>query len=356
MSLETFTKTIAMSTFGWQAVKIGFRSPRPDMTGHDAVVLLQMGGPARLEDVQPFLQSLFADPDLIQLPTPLRPLQPRLAQLIARRRTPGVLPRYAAIGDGKGGASPIGMWTARQARALSSRLALPVHVCMRYSAPRVEAVVAELAADHSRRVLLLPLYPHWSGSTTGSSVRDFVRAAGAARLAATASLVRSWESHPGYLDLLAATCLEATPTPAGAHLVLSAHSLPEKYALRGDPYPVQVQETARQVASRLAGAFASVRQGFQSAVGPVKWLGPQTGEHLQALAGEGARHVTLAPLGFVSDHIETLYDLDRLYTQQAQALGMEVRRARSFNDDPRFIEVLADLAQGPSAQVAPWTA
>ncbi|HEX2066214.1 MAG TPA: ferrochelatase [Candidatus Thermoplasmatota archaeon] len=160
--------------------------------GHDAVVLLQMGGPETLDDVQPFLNNLFADPDIIQLPAPLRPLQPSLARLVSRRRAPKVIPRYEAIGEGRGAASPIGRWTARQARALADRLAAPVHVCMRYTPPRAQAVVQELAADHSRRVLLLPLYPHWSGSTTGSSVRDFARAAKAARLDATASLVRSW--------------------------------------------------------------------------------------------------------------------------------------------------------------------
>lgn len=323
---------------------------------HDAVVLLQMGGPERLEDVQPFLYNLFTDPDIIQLPTPMRPLQPSLARLISRRRAPLVVPRYKQIGDGRGGASPIGKLTDRQARALTGRLGIPVHVCMRYTPPRAQAVAEELANDHARRILLLPLYPHWSGSTTGSSVRDFTRAAKNAKLSASARLVQRWGSHPGYVQLLAQTCLEAASEPKRGHLVLSAHSLPEKYVRRGDPYPKEIEETAKLVEGRLSNAFASVRQGFQSAVGPVKWIGPQTGTHIETLAKEGASHLTLAPLGFVSDHIETLYDLDILYTRQAEALGLKVTRARSFNDDPRFIEVLADLAQGPSSKVDPWTA
>jgi ferrochelatase len=275
--------------------------------------------------------------------------------MISRRRAPLVVPRYEQIGDRKGGASPIGKLTQKQAQALSKRFGVPVHVCMRYTAPRAQAVVEELARDHSRRVLLLPLYPHWSGSTTGSSVRDFTRAAKEAKLVASVRLVQRWGSHPGYVNLLAQTCQDATSGKDG-HLVLSAHSLPEKYVRRGDPYPKEVQETARLVETRLTGSFASVRQGFQSAVGPVKWIGPQTGSHIEELAKAGASHVTLAPLGFVSDHIETLYDLDILYKSQAEGLGLKVSRARSFNDDPRFIDVLADLAQGPSSKVEPWTA
>lgn len=333
----------------------------PSQGAGDAVVLLQMGGPAHLDDIEPFLRNLFADPDIIRLPPFIRPFQPRLARRIARRRAPHVRPRYEQIGAGDGRASPILDLTRRQADGLARRLGVPVHVCMRYVPPRADEVVRALQADGARRVLLLPLYPHWSGSTTGSSLRDFARAAHRAGLEAEVHLVRDWGDHPTYVDVLAATCREtadaADATGGDLHLVLSAHSLPEKYVRRGDPYRYQVERTTALLRGRLDGSFASIRQGFQSAVGPVKWIGPETQQHIDRLARAGADAVALAPLGFVTDHIETLYDIDSRYRDQAEAHGMAVHRVPSLNDRPDFLDCLADLARGPTEtlEVAAWS-
>lgn len=323
----------------------------------DAVVLLQMGGPERLEDIEPFLRRLFQDPDLIRLPLPMRPLQGRLGRFVARRRAPKVAGRYEAIGGGGGRASPIGELTRRQADGLAERLGVPVHVCMRYSAPGADEAVAALRRAGAQRVLLLPLYPHRSGSTTGSSVRDFLRAARAGGLDAELRVVASWGDHPSYIDVVARTCEEAAAgLHSQSHLVLSAHSLPEKYIRRGDPYRDQVHQTVRLLHERLNGAFASVRQGFQSAVGPAKWIGPETEEHIDALARDGAAAVALAPLGFVTDHIETLYDIDRKYTPQAERLGMAVHRVPSLNDRPDFLDALAEVcADARPLEVDAWT-
>lgn len=325
----------------------------------DAVVLLQMGGPESLDEIEPFLECLFADADIIRLPRWMRPLQPWLARRIAKGRAPKVRPRYEAMGNG----SPLQRITAEQAAGLQEILGVPVHVAMRYTKPWAHEVVARLRAEGARDVLLLPLYPHWSASTTGSSLRDFARAAHAAGLEARLHHHRAWGDHPGYVDLLALTCEEAlkrlrAATDAPAHLLLSAHGLPERYIAEGDPYKDEVEATARLVEERLRSVFASVRHGYQSAVGPVKWIGPDTQAQLEAIAAEGAEAVVVAPLGFVSDHIETLHDMDTLYRAEAARLGVRhYERAASFNARREFSEVLAHLARAPAApfEVSLWT-
>lgn len=326
---------------------------------HDAVVLLQMGGPARLDEIEPFLAALFSDPDIIRLPRWMRPFQPALGRLVARRRTPKVRPRYAAMGGG----SPLQRITREQADALQKRLGVPVHVAMRYTPPWARDVVAELRKDHARRVLLLPLYPHYSISTTQSNLRDFWRAAAAEKLDAEVRYVRDWGTHPAYLDLVERTCVEALgalPSSEAAHLVFSAHGVPERYVQREwDTYQREVEATAQALAKRLTGPFASVSQGYQSGLGPVKWLGPETGEIVASLGGRGARSLVLSPLGFVSDHIETMYDMDTLFAGVAKEHGVErYVRVPSFNAREDFAAVLEEVARGetrPFEEVGRWT-
>lgn len=316
----------------------------------DAVVLLQLGGPETLDGIEPFLAELLSDPNVIQLPLLMKPFQRTLGRTIARRRVDLVRPRYEQIGGGNGAASPILRHTNAQANALAAHLGAPVHVAMRCSPPRADSVVQQLKQMDARRVLLIPLYPHWASSTTGSALEDFARACKDASYEPELHYIRAWGAEPAYIELLAQTCLEATADPASTHLLLSPHSLPEKYILRGDPYRHEVEETQRLLQERLGNRFASVRLGFQSAVGPVKWIGPTTDDQLRSIIASGAQAVALCPFGFVSDHIETLYDLDIFYRQQAEQHGVKVDRVKAFNDDPRFIEVLAGLAQG-STQV-----
>lgn len=327
-------------------------APREDW---DSVVLLQMGGPATLDEIEPFLRSLFSDKDIIRLPRPMRPFQGALARLVARRRAPKVRPRYEAMGNG----SPLQRITAEQAAGLEKRLGAPVHVAMRYTKPWAHEAVAKLQRAGARRVLLLPLFPHYSVSTTESSLHDFARAAQAAKLDADVRFIRSWGAHPGYLDLLARTCEETLRSADGpAHLVFSAHGVPERYVREGDPYQREVEETARLMRERLAGRFASVQQGYQSGLGPVKWIGPDTQSLVEGHAASGAKTLVLSPLGFVSDHIETMYDMDTLFAGVARERGIGTfLRVPSFNDRPEFADLLADLARGPTEpfEVSRWT-
>lgn len=326
----------------------------------DAVVLLQMGGPATLDEIEPFLARLFADPDIIRLPRLMRPFQPALARYVARKRAPKVRPRYEAMGNG----SPLRRITDEQARGLQQRLGVPVHVAMRYTAPWASDVVERLEADGSRSVLLLPLYPHYSISTTQSNLRDFAAAMKAAGFRGQASFVRAWGLDQGYLDLVAQTCEEALKelrraTDEPVHLVFSAHGVPVRYVQEGDTYQAEVEASAARLKERLAGAFASVQHGYQSAVGPVKWIGPDTEAVVRGLGAQGAKALVVAPLGFVSDHIETLYDMDTLYRQVAAEVGVShYARAASFNGRGEFGDVLARIARGPARgfEVSAWTA
>jgi ferrochelatase len=333
--------------------------PVPEVSpGWDAVVLLQMGGPATLDEIQPFLECLFADRDIIRLPRWMRPFQPALARYVARKRAPKVRPRYEAMGQG----SPLQRITDEQAAGLQAVLGVPVHVAMRYTKPWARDAVATLKAAGARRVLLLPLFPHWSLSTTSSSFKDFARAARDGGLDARLFHVRDWGTHPRYLDLVARLCEETLAdlrarTAEPVHLVFSAHGVPVRYVKEGDSYQREVEATAALLKERLSGAFASVQQGYQSAVGPVKWIGPDTQDVLQGLVDGGAKAVVVSPLGFVSDHIETMYDMDTLYRGFAEARGLLYARVPSFNARKEFSETLAQLARGPAEpfEVSRWT-
>jgi ferrochelatase len=322
------------------------------------VVLLQMGGPAKLDELRPFYQRLFADPDLIQLPAAIRPAQPALARVLALARSRSMRQRYSQIGGG----SPLLAHTTGLARAVEHELATRgeparVHVAMRYSEPSARGVVADLQARRVEHVVLVPLYPHWSYSTTGSAVADFRRAASAAGYRGTVQAVPAWGSAPGYTNLLVsqieATCARLAEECDGPiHLLLSAHGLPVRYVQRGDPYPAQVRETAASIGAQVSG-FAGWHLGFQSRMGPVRWLGPATDLVLTQLAAMGVAAIVAVPLGFVSDHIETLYDLDILYRQEALALGIQhYRRVPAFNADPIFASIVADLVSQTTLQLA----
>lgn len=313
-------------------------------------MLLQLGGPETVDDIEPFLAELLSDPSVIQLPRLMKPFQKTLGRTIARRRVDLVRPRYEQIGGGNGAASPILRHTKAQADALAAILGVPVLVAMRCSPPRADLAIAQLKKLGAHRILLIPLYPHWAASTTGSALDDVSRACRDQSYEPELHYIRAWGDKPAYIELLAQTCLESTPNPASTHLLLSPHSLPQKYIARGDPYRREVEQTQSLLEKHLRGRFASVHLGFQSAVGPVEWIGPTTDEQLMSIIDAGAKDVALCPLGFVSDHIETLYDLDILYRKQAEDRGVKVHRVKAFNDDPRFIEFLAGLATG-STQV-----
>ena len=315
------------------------------MSRSTAVLLLNLGGPATLEEVRPFLLRLFSDPEILRLP-----LQPLFARLLVRLRLQKVTANYRAIGGG----SPLSRITAAQARALEELLrpvgvAAGVHPAMRYSAPFTADALAAARAAGAGRVVALPLYPHYSEATTGAGLRELARLRDADFPEIVLLPVRSYAGHPAYLDALAAKVREglATWPPAerkAVEVIFSAHALPQRMIDAGDPYLEETRRTVQGVLERIGPV--SHHLAFQSRSGPVRWLRPGTDEVIRRLASEGARSLLLVPVSFVSDHIETLYEIDILYRDLARSLGVTVyRRTPSLNTDPAFITALARIVQ-----------
>jgi len=316
------------------------------------VLLFNLGGPGTLDDVEPFLVNLFSDRDIVELPLGAA-LQPAFARLVARIRGPSVRRNYASIGGG----SPQLRLTLAQAQALSARLSrgdgrVPVAVAMRYWHPGTADALQELAHAGIERVVTLTLYPHYSRATTGSSERELARVLARPEWQGRfrVSGVARFPEDPAYLDALAATvgeALAAFPAETREEVVLlfSAHGLPQRFVDAGDPYVAETAATVRGVLGRL-GVPNRHALGYQSRTGPVKWIGPGTDEILRELGREGVRCVLVVPVSFVSDHIETLYELDRLFAGIARDAGIrDYRRSPVLNTRPAFIEALAGLVE-----------
>jgi ferrochelatase len=314
------------------------------------VLLFNLGGPEKLGDVRPFLYNLFADPDIIRLPW--RAMQRPLAWLISTQRYKKSQGYYKKIGGG----SPLRRITDEQARSLESELAgrgieARVYVGMRYWYPFIEEAMEQIERDRIEHLVVLPLYPQYSVSTTGSSLNrlnDILAANG--RPALRTSVIRSWQDDPRYIAALTQSInleLDRFPdqTPARTHIVFSAHSVPVRYIEEGDPYLEQIEHTVRLVMEQLGGERPH-HLSFQSKVGPVKWLQPSTDEMIRRLAREGASQLLLVPVSFVSEHIETLYELDILYRGVAEEVGLpHYRRVPALNCEPGFISALADMVE-----------
>jgi len=308
------------------------------------VCLLYMGGPTSLEEVEPFLRELFSDRELIRLPGG-RWLQRPFAAMVSRLRAPKVRQRYDRIGGG----SPLVRITQSQAHLLEQSLArhgdFVVTVAMRYSQPRAEEAVADLVRRGIRRLVALPLYPHYSSATTGSSLNDLDRAL--QRLGADAPAevlrVRDFHDHPLYVQALAGTVRRGLEQLGGeATVVFSAHSLPLRLVERGDPYRDQVERTVALVAQELG--LGSWQLGYQSRSGPVRWLEPNVLELLTRLGQAGTARLLVVPVSFVSDHIETLHEIDIEMRAHALAAGVrEFARAPALNEDATFIEALTGI-------------
>jgi len=314
-----------------------------------AVVLFNLGGPDSPRAIRPFLRNLFADPAIVGAPTPLRL---PLAEMISRTRLKLAKANYGAIG----GASPLGRETEAQAAALAVRLAslrpgdeTRVFVAMRYWRPFAEETARAVAAFAPDDLVLTPLYPQYSTTTTESSLGAWAKAyRGPGRphticcyfdderlAAAHASLIRqAWE---------------AAGSPAGVRLLFSAHGLPERISASGDPYRWQVEQTCAKVAARLGPAW-DWRICYQSRVGPLRWIGPSTTEEIEAAAAEGFG-VVIDPIAFVSEHVETLVELDRDYAAFAARVGADPYiRVPTLRDDAAFIESLAQLVNKALAE------
>lgn len=313
------------------------------------VLLFNLGGPETLDDVRPFLFNLFSDPEIVRLP--IRAMQKPLAWLISTTRYKKSTSYYAKIGGG----SPLRRITDEQATALRQELGhrsvdAEVYVGMRYWHPSTEKALEQIIRDGITELIVLPLYPQFSVSTTGSSFKDFV-----AQIDQRGGLrqirrryITHWHTYEPYLKVIAEQISEEIkkfpdPNPRNVHLVFSAHSVPQSYIDNGDPYLRHTQETVQAVSEKL-GNLSPAHLSFQSKVGPVKWLEPATAEMLRTLKAEGAEQVLAIPISFVSEHIETLYELDILYKDLATELGFRsYRRVPAFNNSPNFIRALADL-------------
>ena len=307
------------------------------------VVLFQLGGPDSLEAIEPFLYNLFCDPDIINFPFARIGRKP-LAKLISTTRAKKVQHHYAVIGGG----SPIRRFTEQQACALQSKLAqsgIEAHcfVAMRYWHPFTDEAIAQLLKAQCDEVVLLPMYPHYSSTTTGSSLNEWNRQF---HHDIPVRQIESFYQHPLYLDALVERVDEALcrfPDPERPELVFSAHSVPVSVIQDGDPYQRHIEETV-ELLMRHGGWSNRHRLCYQSKVGASKWLQPSLHRTLRDLAGEAVREICVVPISFVSDHVETLGEIDHEAREEAQALGIErFEMTGGLNDSPTFISALAEL-------------
>jgi protoporphyrin/coproporphyrin ferrochelatase len=308
-----------------------------------AVVLFNLGGPESSAAVQPFLFNLFYDRAIIDRPNPLRWI---LAQAIARRRAPVTRAIYAQIGN----ASPLRANTALQARALRAALGpdYRVFVAMRYWHPRASTAAAEVKAWNPDEVVLLPLYPQYSTTTTRSSLDDWRAAAADVGLAAPTRAVCCYPVESGFVAALTrGISVELAQAPASLpmRVLLSAHGLPKRLLARGDPYPWQVEATATALRAALDRPEIELRVCYQSRVGPLEWLAPYTDGEIRRAGSDGVGLV-VAPIAFVSEHSETLVELDRDYRRLAREAKVPFyRRAPTVGTAAEFIAALAGLVR-----------
>jgi len=307
------------------------------------VVLFQLGGPDTLEAIEPFLFNLFCDPDIIDFPFARIGRKP-LARLISSTRARKVQHHYATIGGG----SPIRRFTEQQARALQLKLAdcgLDAHcfVAMRYWHPFTAQAIEQLRDARCDEVVLLPLYPHYSSTTTGSSLNEWRRLF---REDLPVQQIETFYRHELYLQALVEKIDEALARfadPARPEIVFSAHSVPVAVIHKGDPYQRQIEETVELVMGR-GGWTNGYRLCYQSKVGASKWLQPSLHTALRELAAEKGREVCIVPISFVSDHVETLGEIDHEARGEAAKLGIKrFEMTSGLNDSPTFIAALADL-------------
>lgn len=324
---------------------------RANVTGPTGIVMMNLGGPKSLEEVEPFLLKLFEDREIIQLP-----LQRWLGPFIARRRTKSVQQNYQDIGGG----SPILTWTEEQGRGMCERLdslspATAPHkfyVAFRYIDPFSEDALRAMKRDGVKRAVAFTQYPQFSCSTTGSSLNELWRAAKRLGLQNEFqwSVIDRWPSHPRFIEAMTQTVREGLELFDQADrddvlILFSAHSLPLSVINRGDPYPQEVGASVHDVMKRLGFAYEYLLC-YQSEVGPVPWLGPSTEEVIKELGHKKRKNVLVVGIAFTSDHIETLHELDIEYGHLAEEVGIaNFKRAPALNGEPLFQDALAELVQ-----------
>ena len=318
-----------------------------------AVILFNLGGPDDRLSVEPFLRNLFNDRAIINLPQPWRWL---LSRLIAARRTRVARRSYARLGGG----SPLRENTEEQISCLRGAIDASseaygnvfLQAVMRYWDPRSDVVVERLKSFEPTKIVLLPLYPQYSGTTSGSSIADWHRAARAVGLDVPTTTVCCYPRAPEWIDALADfthACYREAATAGTPRVLFSAHGLPERVIAAGDPYQWQVEATVGAVIERLAIRELDWVLCYQSRVGPARWIGPGTEAEVRR-AGAERRPIVVVPVAFVSEHVETLVELDLEYARIARDAGVPLFvRAPTMGTEPRFIAALGRLAEAAMA-------
>ena len=293
------------------------------------VILLSMGGPSNIDEVRPFLYNLFSDPDIIRLPFILKPFQKVLAWIIAKFRSPKTIEMYKSIGNG----SPQLLITQKLAQKTEEILKnegynINCFVCMRYTSPRADEIVDLLENMNITDILLFTQYPHFTQSTTGSSFNDFYKTIEKRNRNYKIHEIKDWGSENFYLNWWVRKIeqkLVNKDLSKDIHLIFSVHGLPKRYIDAGEDYPLRISNAVETIISQLGvmGRKVSTHLSYQSQTGPIEWTRPYTIDLLEDIASQNPSIVILIPFGFVSNHVETLYEIDIFIAQRAKKLGIE---------------------------------
>jgi ferrochelatase len=329
--------------------------------GRVGVLLLNLGGPDELDDVRHFLFNLFSDPEIIRIPVPA--FQKPLAWLISTLREKKSKANYQVIGGG----SPLRRITEAQAQALKDKLQekgqdAEMYIGMRYWHPYTEEAIASIKRDRITKLVILPLYPQFSISTSGSSFRllEKLWQEDPALQQIEYTVIPSWYQQPDYLQAMAqmtAKELDQFSNPDEVQIFFSAHGVPVSYVEEaGDPYQKEIEECTKLIIKNL-NRSNPYTLAYQSRVGPVEWLKPYTEDAIPELGAKGVKDLLVVPISFVSEHIETLQEIDVEYRELAEESGIHnFHRVPALDTNPLFIEGLANLVvdalDAPSVKLA----
>ncbi len=313
-----------------------------------AVVLLQLGGPDSPDAIEPFLYNLFCDSDIINFPGAFLARKP-LAKFISSKRSKKVIEKYLSIG----GKSPINELTKSQAHALeielNKHIPTKVFTAMRYWHPMTDEIIQQIKKDIFKKIILLPMYPQYSKATSGSSLNEWKRQSLLYEVKKISTIIiHSFHDHPLYIEALIEQIRTALKRFSSIEereidLVISAHSIPMSIVKKGDLYRQQIQETVLLLTQK--GQWKSRHHiCYQSRVGPISWLGPSLRETIRNLASEGRKYILIIPVSFVTDNIETLYEINIQMKREAEHLGIkQFELTPALNDSPKFIDCLKTL-------------
>lgn len=310
-----------------------------------AVVFINMGGPESGAEVKGFIKKLFLDPHIISAPALIRKL---LACFISTIRAPKIREHYRAIGGG----SPLKRWTTKQAESVQAKLndkfeQFSIQTAYSYSSPLISEKLSKLMQEKYDKIIVLPLYPQFSNATLGSIYDDLAQANKKLNIGHKLTTLPPFYEEPGYIQASAGmliSALEKIDQKKPYHVVFTAHALPESLIKKGDPYGRQIAQTVFKILEK--HPLENYTIAFQSKIGPIKWMQPSTVDTIRELGKQGIGQVVVVPIGFVCDHIETLYELDIELCEIAVKAGIDTFvRADVFNDNEMFIDFLAEYIE-----------